>query len=56
MVQGRPTTCNNGHLTGCIVPRQPVQHRLSLTIAGPSQPLCEYAFNTALEADRRAVP
>ncbi len=33
--------CSYVHLTGCIIARQPAQHRLSLTSTGPSQPLCE---------------
>lgn len=49
-----PDPYNNGCLTCFILPGRPVQHRLSLTITGPSQPLREYAFNTALQADGQA--
>jgi len=47
--------CNNGHLTGCMVPRQPIQHRLSLSITGPSRPQCQYAFKHGIPDRQRAA-
>jgi hypothetical protein len=51
-----PDPYSNGYLTGRIVPRQPAQHRLPLTITGPPRPLCEYAFSAAFRAASRSLP
>jgi len=50
-----PGPCNNADLTSRVMPRQPVQHRLSLSITGhrQSRPLFKYVILQALQGRKR---